>query len=125
MNSAKQSRAIEAEFVARIERSEMRERRSRMSLRSIRATLSRVWQNEARKLNSFKASAPAGTLAPILRKLRDEIALIGNDPEFRRKRLIEMGLDPVLNTPEEFAEYLKQDRVNAERVVKESGLMPQ
>ena len=73
----------------------------------------------------FGIVAPAGTPAPIVHKLRDEIAAIGNDPEFRRKRLIEMGLDPVLNTPEEFADYLKQDRANAERVVKESGLQPQ
>ena len=73
----------------------------------------------------FGIVAPAGTPAPIVHKLRDQIALIGNDPEFRRKRLIEMGLDPVFNTPEEFAQYLKDDRVNAERVVKESGLQPQ
>jgi tripartite-type tricarboxylate transporter receptor subunit TctC len=31
----------------------------------------------------------------------------------------------VLNTPEEFAAYLKQDRANAERVVRESGLQTQ
>jgi tripartite-type tricarboxylate transporter receptor subunit TctC len=73
----------------------------------------------------FGIVAPAGTPAHIVHKLRDEIAAIGNDPEFRRKRLIDMGLDPVLNTPEEFAAYLKQDRANAERVVRESGLQTQ
>jgi tripartite-type tricarboxylate transporter receptor subunit TctC len=73
----------------------------------------------------FGIVAPAGTPAAIVHKLRDEIAAIGNDPEFRRRRLIEMGLDPVLNTPEEFAAYLKQDRANAERVVRESGLQTQ
>jgi tripartite-type tricarboxylate transporter receptor subunit TctC len=73
----------------------------------------------------FGIVAPAGTPAAIVHKLRDEIAAIGNDPDFRRRRLIEMGLDPVLNTPEEFAAYLKQDRANAERVVRESGLQTQ
>ena len=73
----------------------------------------------------FGIVAPAGTPAQIVHKLRDEIAAIGNDPDFRRRRLIEMGLDPVLNTPEEFAAYLKQDRANAERVVRESGLQTQ
>jgi hypothetical protein len=64
----------------------------------------------------------AGTPAPIVHKLRDEIAAIGNDPEFRRRRLIETSLDPVFDTPEEFAAFLKQDRANAERVMRESGL---
>jgi tripartite-type tricarboxylate transporter receptor subunit TctC len=73
----------------------------------------------------FGIVAPAGTPAPIVHKLAAEIATIGNDPDFRRKRLIEMGLDPVFNTPEEFAAYLKQDRANAERVVRESGLQTQ
>ena len=36
-----------------------------------------------------------------------------------------MGLDPVFDTPEEFAGYLKQDRANAERVVRELGLQTQ
>src|SRR5262249_50890945 len=73
----------------------------------------------------FGIVAPAGTPAAIVRKLRDKIAAIGDDPEFRRKRIIDMGLDPVFDTPEAFAAYLKQDRANAERVVRESGLQPQ
>jgi tripartite-type tricarboxylate transporter receptor subunit TctC len=73
----------------------------------------------------FGIVAPARTPAPIVHKLAAEIAAIGNDPEFRRKRLIEMGLDPVFSTPEEFAAYLAQDRAAAERVVRESGLQTQ
>jgi tripartite-type tricarboxylate transporter receptor subunit TctC len=73
----------------------------------------------------FGIVAPAGTPGQIVHKLRDKIAAIGNDPEFRQKRLIDMGLEPVLDTPEDFAAYLKQDRANAERVVRESGLQAQ
>ena len=73
----------------------------------------------------FGIVAPAGTPKPIVNKLRDEIARIGSDPVFRQKRLIEMGLDPVFDTPEEFAQFLKADRSVSERVVKESGLQPQ
>jgi len=73
----------------------------------------------------FGIVAPAGTPGGIVHKLAAEIAAIGNDPEFRRRRLIEMGLDPVFNTPEEFAAFLRQDRANAERVVRESGLQTQ
>jgi tripartite-type tricarboxylate transporter receptor subunit TctC len=73
----------------------------------------------------FGIVAPAGTPAPIIHKLAAEIARIGNEPEFRQKRLIDMGLEPVFSTPAEFAAFLAQDRANAERVVKESGLQPQ
>jgi tripartite-type tricarboxylate transporter receptor subunit TctC len=73
----------------------------------------------------FGIVAPAGTPSPIVHRLAAEIAAIGNDPEFRRKRLVEMGLDPVFDTPEVFAAFLAQDRANAERVVRESGLQMQ
>jgi len=73
----------------------------------------------------FGIVAPAGAPKPIIHKLRDEIARIGSDPTFRQKRMIDMGLDPVFNTPEEFARFLKEDRVISARVVKEAGLQPQ
>jgi tripartite-type tricarboxylate transporter receptor subunit TctC len=73
----------------------------------------------------FGIVAPAGTPKPIVQKLRDEIARIGSNPEFRQKRMIEAGLEPVFDTPEEFARFLKEDRVVSARVVKESGTEPQ
>ena len=73
----------------------------------------------------FGIVAPAGTPKPIVARLRDEIAAIGAEPGFRQKRLIEMGLEPVFDRPEEFSRFLKEDRANSERIVKESGLVPQ
>src|SRR5262249_43300009 len=73
----------------------------------------------------FGIVAPAGTPSAITQRLAAEIARIGAIPEFRQKRLIDMGLEPVFSTPEEFAAFLKQDRAISERVVKESGLQPQ
>ena len=70
----------------------------------------------------FGIVAPAGTPAPIIAKVRDEIARIGAIPEFRQKRLIEQGLEPVFDTPAEFARFLAEDRAVSERVVRESGL---
>jgi tripartite-type tricarboxylate transporter receptor subunit TctC len=66
----------------------------------------------------FGIVAPAGTPKPIIHKLRDEFARIGSEPAFRQKRLIEAGLEPVFDTPEEFARFLKEDRARSERVVK-------
>jgi tripartite-type tricarboxylate transporter receptor subunit TctC len=73
----------------------------------------------------FGIVAPKGTPQPIIHKLREEIARIGSEPEFRQKRLIEAGLDPVFDTPEDFAKFLKADRAISEQVVKASGLQLQ
>jgi tripartite-type tricarboxylate transporter receptor subunit TctC len=39
--------------------------------------------------------------------------------------LTERGLEPVLNTPEEFRSFLQADRTRAERIVKAAGIAPQ
>ncbi len=73
----------------------------------------------------FGIVAPAGTPQPIIHKLRDEFASIGSDPEFRQKRMIDTALEPVFDTPEEFAHFLEEDRAASARIVKESGMEPQ
>ena len=73
----------------------------------------------------FGIVAPAGTPQPIIHKLRDEFATVGSDPEFRQKRMIDVGLEPVFNTPEQFAAFLKEDRAASARTVKEAGMGPQ
>jgi len=72
----------------------------------------------------FGFVAPAGTPKPIAKKLHDDIVRIGNDPEFRKKRLIDIGIVPVFDTPEHFAQYLKEQRANGEKLIRESGFQP-
>jgi tripartite-type tricarboxylate transporter receptor subunit TctC len=73
----------------------------------------------------FGIVAPAGTPDPIIHKLRDVFTKIGDDPEFRQKRMIDMALEPVFDTPEQFSVFLKQDRAASARIVKEAGMEPQ
>jgi tripartite-type tricarboxylate transporter receptor subunit TctC len=73
----------------------------------------------------FGIVAPTGAPDAIVHKLRDEFALIGRDPEFRQKRMIDVALEPVFDTPEEFAAFLKKDRAASARIVGESGMEPQ
>jgi tripartite-type tricarboxylate transporter receptor subunit TctC len=73
----------------------------------------------------FGLVAPAATPKQIINRLRDEIARIINEPSFREKHLIERALEPIADTPEEFARFLKEDRAVSARVVKEAGLQPQ
>ena len=69
----------------------------------------------------FGFVAPAGTPKPIIDKLHDDIARIGNEPSFRQARLIDIGIQPVFDTPEHFARYLQEQRTNAARLIRESG----
>jgi tripartite-type tricarboxylate transporter receptor subunit TctC len=73
----------------------------------------------------FGLVAPPGTPRAVIAELYQQIAVIGRDPEFRRKRLVEVGLEPVFDTPEEFGRFLKEDRARSERIVKAAGQLPQ
>jgi tripartite-type tricarboxylate transporter receptor subunit TctC len=73
----------------------------------------------------FGILAPAATPRPIIDRLRSEIVRIAREPAFQNRHLIERGLEPVFNTPEEFRSFLVADRVRAERIVQAAGLAPQ
>jgi tripartite-type tricarboxylate transporter receptor subunit TctC len=73
----------------------------------------------------FGLLAPAKTPKSIIARLQAEVARIVEEVAFRNRNLIERGLEPVANTPDEFARFIREDRVAAEQIVKESGLQPQ
>lgn len=73
----------------------------------------------------FALYAPAGMPKPMMDKIAADVRAIASEPSFRDKNLIQRGLEPVLNTPDAFAAFLKEDRANAKRVVDEAGLQPQ
>jgi tripartite-type tricarboxylate transporter receptor subunit TctC len=69
--------------------------------------------------------APAGTPRPIVDRVSKEIGEIVNKPEFRDRHLTARSLVPAANTPEQFTEDMKRERVVAEKVVKDAGFEPQ
>jgi tripartite-type tricarboxylate transporter receptor subunit TctC len=73
----------------------------------------------------FGILAPAATPRPIVDKVRAEIIRIAGEPAFAKRHMLDRGLEPALNTPEDFREFLMNDRVRAERIVKAAGLAPQ
>ena len=73
----------------------------------------------------FGLVAPAGLSRPIVDKLRGEIVRVASESAFRNRHMIERALEPVMNTPEEFRQFLVDDRVRAEKIVKAAGLSPQ
>ncbi|MCC6777717.1 MAG: tripartite tricarboxylate transporter substrate binding protein [Hyphomicrobiales bacterium] len=70
----------------------------------------------------FGIVAPAGTPKHVIEKLFSELKTIGEEPRFRQQRIIEQGLVPVFNRPQEFGAYLAAERVAAKRRFIESGM---
>ena len=68
---------------------------------------------------------PAGIPKPIVAKLNSEITRIVNVPSFKERYVTGQGLEAILDTPEQFAQFLKEDRVRAEVLVKRSTLKPE
>jgi tripartite-type tricarboxylate transporter receptor subunit TctC len=65
--------------------------------------------------------APAGTPQPIIDRLAQEVAKIVREPE-TAERLRSIGVDPVGNTPAEFAEFLRREAPFWSEAVKASGI---
>jgi len=65
---------------------------------------------------------PARTPPDIVDRVQREIARVFAIPEFREKYLTSQALTPVVDTPAEFAEFLKADRRSAEALAKLVGV---
>ena len=65
--------------------------------------------------------APAGTPPAIVRKLHAEIAKALAQPDLRAK-LAEQGLEPIGNSPEEFAAVIKAETPVWTKVIRDAGI---
>ena len=68
--------------------------------------------------------APAGTPPDIVKRLNEEIVRILRMPDVV-ERMDTLGLEPVGNTPDEFAKFQRAEIVKWAKVVKEAGLKPE
>jgi tripartite-type tricarboxylate transporter receptor subunit TctC len=69
----------------------------------------------------FGLVAPSGTPKDVLDKLYGETAKALATPDIRRK-FDELGLEPVGNTPAEFAELIRKETPEWARVIKDAGI---
>jgi tripartite-type tricarboxylate transporter receptor subunit TctC len=69
--------------------------------------------------------APSGTPKPIIDRLNAEVRRAFEDKDFVDKFVISRGQVPAINSPDEFAKEIVTDRVDANEVVKLSGMEPQ
>ena len=74
--------------------------------------------------SGFSFLGPAGLPRPIVEKLNSALVQTLHDPVIR-KTLIERGADPVGNTPEEHAAYIKSEIEKWQRVASQAGITPE
>jgi tripartite-type tricarboxylate transporter receptor subunit TctC len=67
------------------------------------------------------AFAPAGTPEPVLRRFVAALHHALNDPGIQA-RLTNLGIDPVISTPETYAVRIQRDREVARQIVEATGL---
>ena len=68
----------------------------------------------------FGMFVPAGTPAPVVAKLHDELVKAVRSPDVSGK-ITAQGLDVMTTTPEQFAALMKDETVKLGKVVKDSG----
>jgi tripartite-type tricarboxylate transporter receptor subunit TctC len=69
----------------------------------------------------YSIVAPAGTPAPVIDRVRDELVKALKQKEVL-ERLSAEGAEPVGNTPQEFAEFMRAETAKWGRVVRISGM---
>lgn len=69
--------------------------------------------------------APPGTPKAIVDRINAEVRRAFADKDFVDKHVINRGQVPAVNSPDEFAAEIKNDRQTAAQVVKVSGMEPQ
>ena len=72
----------------------------------------------------FGLLAAAGTPREIVNRLNSVIVGIVNEPEMK-SYLIAQGVDPVTNTPEQFAAYIRSEVPKFAKIVKAAGIKPE
>ena len=65
--------------------------------------------------------APAGTPRAVVDRLNAEVAKVLKTPEIREK-MTGLGTDVVANSPEQFAQYLREETAKWSKIVKDAGI---
>jgi tripartite-type tricarboxylate transporter receptor subunit TctC len=72
----------------------------------------------------FGLVAPAGTPAEIIKKINEDVIKVISDPAFAQQYLAAQGLEPITETPEEFAAFIRAERKKWGKVVRDANIKP-
>ena len=68
---------------------------------------------------------PAKTPPDIILTLHRAVANVMSQPDFRKRHLLDRGLDPIADTPEQATRFLAEDRDVVKNIAQELGLRPE
>jgi tripartite-type tricarboxylate transporter receptor subunit TctC len=68
--------------------------------------------------------APKGTPPEIVARLHAELAKLLRAPEVK-EQLAALGAEPIGDTPDQFAAFLKADTARWGKIIKEKGIRPE
>jgi len=88
-------------------------------------TLEESGFNDKIARNYWGLVAPTGVSRDVVLKIHHAIDQIASNPEFRKRQLIDKGLDPVFSSPRDFADFLKQDTDNFVEIMRDAKIEPQ
>ena len=69
--------------------------------------------------------APGGTSAQLVDRISQDVASVAKQPDFIEKYFTAFGLDPVMDTPAEFAATIRSDVKITAEMVKAAGVKPE
>ena len=70
----------------------------------------------------FGFVAPAATPRAILDKISADLAQISNRRDFKERTITRVGLEPLLQPPERFAEFVREERARYSQMIKDLNL---
>jgi tripartite-type tricarboxylate transporter receptor subunit TctC len=70
----------------------------------------------------FGLVAPAGTPADVIKTINRDVIKVISEPVFREQYLTTQGLEPILNTPEQFAAFIRSETIKWGKVVKDANI---
>jgi tripartite-type tricarboxylate transporter receptor subunit TctC len=70
----------------------------------------------------FGLFGTAGTPPDVIKKLNAEVARIFGDPDFRARFLDSQMFEPMIATPEAFADYIKAERAKWSKVIRDGNI---
>ncbi len=88
-------------------------------------TLNELGYTDRLNRNYFGIVVPAATPKPLVQQINKAIVDIMAASEFRQKHLIDRALEPIGDTPDEFAQFLEADREEFKKVVSQAKIEPQ
>ena len=108
--------------------------RVRSSLQCLKAYIYAVWPRsgfpafseagvpnfEARSW--FGIAAPAGTPRPIIDRIAADVLRVVQTPDYRKRVVLDLGLDPFEMGPDQFAAFLVKDRAKYEQRIKNANV---